>query len=120
MGSILILVGVGILAVLGLSVVWPKLKGQLPTSVQSIGNKAEVAIDKATAAAALQTLVALFSERGDTATVEALGKLWVSIWAWRSEDTVTPSPDASASSTLQFLAEEIETLRAQIAGGKAS
>lgn len=111
MGSILILLGMACIAVLGLSWLWPRIRGLVPSSVQAVGDRVDTAIDKATASAALETLVRLYNERGDTATVITLGNLWVSIWAWQPPAHAEVSPKA----TLADLASQLASLQSQLA-----
>jgi len=110
MGTLLIWAGVIVLVALGLSYAWPKLRSLLPASWQTVGDKVEVAVDKTTASAALNMLVSLFNERGDTDRVKLLGELWVAIWAWQP-------PAATVTPTVEQLASEVSALKAKAAGG---
>jgi hypothetical protein len=110
MGTIFLWVSVGIAALLLLSWLWPKVKAYLPTSVQSVGSVVETKVDQATAATALQSLVMLFNERGDSEAVATLGGYWVKIWAWKAPTT----PTVAATPTVESLAAANAALAAKV------
>jgi hypothetical protein len=105
MGTILIAVGGCGILLLILSALWPKIRGLFPSSVQAVGDRVDTAVDKAAASAALETLVLLFSERGDTETVKVLGSLWVAIWSWKP-----PTPAQTPAVTLADIAAQVAAL----------
>jgi hypothetical protein len=94
-----------------------KVTAALPDgTVKTTLERADVLADKGVAASALQTLVMLFSERGNTEKVQLLGTLWVDIWAWKPPAEIVVA-DTSATD-IATLAAQIKAQAAEIAAIK--
>jgi hypothetical protein len=107
--------GLGILFFLVCSWLWSKVRGMAPAGVQAAGDETSLLVDKAAGWLALKTLMELFSERGDTETVTALGVLSPKIWAWQAPATaVLTETGTTADATLKSLAADIAALKAKL------